>query len=180
MKKIILSIALLGSLAASSFAQKGTVLLYGSVGNSRVSNNGNTINKDFHFSPAIGYQFDDNFTAGITADYNSAGVGTTTTQDAILVGPFLRYAQSLSPIFMVYGQLGAGFGSDNAGTASTGLTNVNLFPAVFVNLKKSFGLNFDFGGFNYDNVRPSGAANPTNYVGFNFGRTMNIGISKNF
>ncbi|MOA63696.1 hypothetical protein D3C78_1895110 [compost metagenome] len=55
----------------------------------------------------------------------------------------------------------------------------SLTPALFINMKRGFGLNFSIGGINYDNL--DGKNDPKqDHFGFNFGKTLNIGISKNF
>ncbi len=54
-----------------------------------------------------------------------------------------------------------------------------LFPAVFINVKDGFGLNFDFGGLSYGSLKPKDGDSRNNF-GLNFGKTINIGISKNF
>ena len=59
----------------------------------------------------------------------------------------------------------------------TGIT-----PALFINMKKGFGLNFSIGGLGYETLNYDISGSDVDYSKFfvNFGKTVNIGISKNF
>jgi hypothetical protein len=186
MKKTILTITLAVAMFGSAFAQKGSILLQGNVGAARTSNGAATptLTTDLQFSPMIGYQFDDNLTAGII--FNSAGERITnngtfiSSNSLFMVGPFVRYSKAVTNLFSVYGQAEGMFGNfsskvGSATSASLGTTGVNVYPAVLMNIKNGFGLNFNFGGLNYSSIEGAG-----NTSGINFGQTMNIGVSKLF
>jgi hypothetical protein len=57
-----------------------------------------------------------------------------------------------------------------------------LFPAVFIDIKNGFGLNFDFGGIEYQSTTQSDLIpkDHTNIFAFTFGQGIIVGISKNF
>ena len=189
MKKIFAGAILTASFFAAQ-AQSGTVILGGDVSYSS-SKQGTGVTEvktqNLNLNPYLGYQFNDNWTAGVVA-----GIGTSTQEQGsneskfndINAGPFLRYTQPVSDIFSLYGQLEGRFGSrksKNNGTTigEANSTTVNLFPAAFINLKNNFGLNFNFGGLTYGSTKPDGGTKSTNF-NINFGRVGAIGISKNF
>jgi hypothetical protein len=173
-------------------AQTGSVLVGGDVDYSSQKVKGTDFKSNsFSFNPYVGYQFNNNWTAGVVAALNSAksenGV-TENKQSSYAAGPFVRYTQPLSNIFSVYGQLEGLFGSYKTKSTTGNVTTttaegnslaVNLFPAVFINLKNNFGLNFNVGGISYGSDNPK-SGNTTNTFNVNFGKTASIGISKNF
>ena len=61
MKKVFIILAL--SIFSFANAQKGTVLVAGSIGFSSVKQT-NSKYENFNFSPKVGYQFNDNWTVG--------------------------------------------------------------------------------------------------------------------
>lgn len=169
---------------------------------------------NFNFSPKLGYQFSDHLTVGLDASIGSSKTETTTTPVAgftnrrteklnlFSVGPFLRYTQSLSDIFSMYADLGIGYQAGKQTTETfNGLTTVSvdekgngiyagITPALFINMKKGFGVNISFGGIRYDSFSFDDRIDPATLTGtrdhkinafnFTFGQTVNIGISKNF
>jgi long-subunit fatty acid transport protein len=197
MKKILLIVFVLVVSLSTVQAQKNTILVYGNIGynsTTEPSSNDKKTN-NFTFSPGIGYQFTDNLTAGIAANIGSGKetttgiLSTTSTSNIFTGGPFVRYAHKLSDLFFVYGQLEGQFGGAklkqtvaNISTETKFKTvDVNLFPAVFINLKNSFGLNFSIGGISYSSFKADDAnAKANTEFNFSFGKSANIGISKNF
>ena len=192
MKKLF-TLSLLAVSFFSSKAQVGSVLVGGDAGLSSQKNTitpfGEQKSTSFNLSPYVGYQFTDNWTAGVKLGYSMAKTTSEPSGDVykannFSAGPFVRYTKNLSDIFSLYGQFDAQFGkgkTKNNGTTtseSSGST-FNLFPAVFVNLKNNFGLNFNFGGISYASAKPGNGSKSTAF-NINFGSTANIGISKNF
>ena len=207
MKKTVLILAL--AITGFANAQKGTILLMGSAGfESSKSDFGPSEDTEnmFTFSPKVGYQFNDNWTVGVEAsvggsksestDFNGASgnfESTSVKNTGIKVGPFVRYTKVLSETFSAYVDMGAGiqsgkvtneiqtvpFGTFSTTTKGDGVY-VGITPAIFINVKKNFGLNFSIGGLGYEtlNVGNNGGDNSRFYL--NFGQTVNIGISKNF
>lgn len=189
MKKIFAGAILSASFFAAQ-AQSGTVILGGDVSYSANKQNAGTFDnktQNLSLNPYLGYQFNDNWTAGVVA-----GIGTSKQEQGpnetkfndIDAGPFVRYTQQVSEIFSLYGQLEGRFGStkSKANGVTTGEaknTAINLFPAAFINLKNNFGLNFNFGGVSYGSNKPEGGTKSTGF-NINFGRVGAIGISKNF
>lgn len=190
MRKLILISALAVGCFAS--AQEGTLLVGGNVGISTTNEEiGGTETKSdaFHFSPRIGYQFTKNWTGGITA---AVGTSTTSTNgieadsNEFKIGPFIRYAQPLgeSGMFAVYGDLDLGYQSTKREvTGSSSKYNgfySQFTPALFINFKNGFGLNFSIGGLGYNSLKNDDSDASTSSFDFNFGQTLSIGISKNF
>jgi hypothetical protein len=191
MKKAIIIAAL--AFVSLANAQKGSVLVAGNIG--YVSQNtGDLKSNYFEFAPKVGYQFSDNMTVGIeTAIGNSTDSDRTGNviaeykRNDFQLGAFLRYSQPLAGVFSIFGDLGVGM-------QSTKLSNnlpfsndvkgdgfyIGLVPAVGVDLKKGFCLNFSIGGLGYDSLKYDGASDATNTFAFTFGKQASIGISKNF
>ncbi|RRB06510.1 outer membrane beta-barrel protein [Larkinella rosea] len=184
MKKVMLSLLVSALSVASVYAQKNTVLVYGSVNaESQKQVNGSKVNS-FNFSPAVGYQFTDNWTAGLALTTGSmkatTSVGGEVKTSSFAVGPFIRYAMPLSDIFALYGQFNADIlSSKTAGVTSNGVRGT-FFPAIGVNMKNGFALNFSFGGLSFASQKPKGASDSMTDFKFNFGSGAGFGISKNF
>ncbi len=201
MKRLFISALALG-MTSFAFAQKGSILVGGDLG-FNFSNNKNTEVKtnSVDFNPMVGYQFTDNWTAGVlgvssfgkTEDVNGS-VTSTAKNNTFGGGLFVRYSKPLSSIFNLYFQAEGTTsvtksetetktGSSSFTTKNDDINNfgVKLYPAVFVNLKDNCGLNFNFGGVNFNSskVDADGAKAITN-TGLTFGKTVNIGITKNF
>ena len=93
------------------------------------------------------------------------------------IGGFVRYSTSFSQLFSFYADLGAGYQNTSLNNAKG--MYASFYPGLFINMKRGFGLNFSIGGIKYDNL--NGKNDPRQErLGFNFGKTLNIGISKNF
>ncbi|KAF2329621.1 outer membrane beta-barrel protein [Flavobacterium ginsenosidimutans] len=195
MKKMLLILAL--SVFGFANAQKGTILVGGNI-----SYNSNKIEREdapaktdaFAFSPKVGYQFHDNWTAGVEFALGSSkstlGEGEGKSKD-YKIGGFVRYTYPLSETFSVFADLGVGYQNQKFKSYESGsLTSTNegkgiytgITPALFINMKKGFGLNFSIGGLGYEtlNYDISGGDVDSSQFYFNFGKTVNIGISKNF
>ncbi|OMQ10975.1 outer membrane beta-barrel protein [[Flexibacter] sp. ATCC 35103] len=193
MKKMLLILAL----ATFSFAnaQKGTILVGGNIGYSSQKNDqpiAESKTNTFEFSPKAGYQFHDNWTVGAEFTIQSSKTnngGAEGKFNAYKYGAFVRYTVPLSETFSVFADLGAGFqnqkdknyqngslvAESNANGLYTGIT-----PALFINMKKGFGLNFSIGGLGYETLSYDNNGADYSKFYFNFGQTLNIGISKNF
>ncbi|MDW8849349.1 outer membrane beta-barrel protein [Flavobacterium sp. MMLR14_040] len=174
MKKFLLALALL--VVTISNAQKGSMLLGGNVGFSS-EKLGNDKSENFEFSPKIGYQFADKWTAGVEGSIATFKNTGSDSAEKYKIGGFVRYATPLSELFSVYADLGAGY--QNASVNNAKGMYVNLTPALFINMKRGFGLNFSIGGVNYDNIDGKNDLRQER-LGFDFGKTFNIGVSKNF
>ncbi|HSZ86618.1 MAG TPA: outer membrane beta-barrel protein [Puia sp.] len=191
MKKIILSVIIVISFALSTKAQTGSILVYGNVGiaSSSSSDNisGGSSSKETNSSLnlGLGYQFNSNWTGGLNFQYayeNSNGV-----LQQYMIDPFIRYAKPISSIFSIYGQFQAGYSrtsfSPNPDNERINGFNAQIFPAVFVNIKNGFGLNFNFGGIQYNSGNEkddAGNSSSSKAFSFTFGQGINFGISKNF
>lgn len=207
MKKSILILAL--AIASLATAQKGTVLVAGSlqIYNYKTNHsNSQNVSNQFSISPKIGYQFDEHWTVGAqvsasklkTENSSSSSVNSityTTNQKEFDAGAFIRYSEPLSELFTLYGDLGAGFRTaktenqlfntldptNNFDESSKGKgIYVGLEPAIQVNIKKRFCLNFGFGGLRYETLKYTNDGGDTKQLYVTFGQSFNIGISKNF
>jgi hypothetical protein len=195
MKRILLAGIIMAGTALTAAAQKGSILLYGDLAFASNKNSAETKYTSFEINPGIGYQFNNNWTAGLdlglsTNKTTPAGTTPTITKsNQFNVGPFVRYTQPLVGPFSFFGQLNASYLSgktkSETGTISTeskydGMA-VNVFPAIQVNVKNNFALNFNFGGIGYQTTKNKAAGSKSNSsFGLTFGQFMNIGISKNF
>jgi hypothetical protein len=201
MKKTLIVLAL--AMVSFANAQKGSILVMGSVGfgsNKSEAGLSETKTNSFNFSPKVGYQVTDNWTFGIDLSFQgdkttnetttlTPGPVVTTTETKttnLSAGVFARYSKPVSELFSIYADLGAGIQNQkttvpsffgNSSVTSDGFY-VGITPAVFINVKKNFGLNVSIGGLGYDTLDTPGGTNSG--FNFNFGQTVNIGISKNF
>jgi hypothetical protein len=211
MKKLIIA----GAIAAFGLvsAQKNTLLVGGDISydsstKKNYSSAGDLKSDNFEFSPRIGYQFSDHFTAGIKfgvgsakQDYNQTIVNgwdfydvvTTIKTNSFTYGVFGRYTLPLSETFSVFGDLdvmmnsskntisyaGGYYDSYTDVTKSTGF-GVAFTPNLFINFKNSFGLNFNVGGIGYQTEKVKDSDIKTNSFGFAFGKGISVGLSKNF
>lgn len=195
MKKMLLILAL--SVFGFANAQKGTILVGGNIGFSSTNRDfqtGKDKNNQFNFSPRVGYQFNDNWTVGgefVVASSKTEYEGITETESKLTnfkAGAFLRYSVPLSEIFSVFADLGAGFQNEKSTTyMETGSSKskgdgiyADITPALFINMKKGFGLNFSIGGLGYEALSYDNNGPDVKRFYFNFGQTINIGVSKNF
>ncbi len=170
-----------------------TILLYGTVGigSTKSADDKPTKVRTITINPGIGYQFNDNWAVGIGIGFFSRNTNNEAadTEDKLTefnAGPFIRYTKPLSNIFNVFGQLDLGFkaknddlnGPDNEKKSSGVYASVT--PAVSVNLKNNFMLNFGFGGLSFTSDKVKDADNAETKFALTFGQQVNIGISKNF
>lgn len=193
MKKILVMAAL--AICSFANAQKGTILVGGNIGYTSDKSefqNGEATASEFSFSPRVGYQFHENWTVGgeFTVSSSNADNGLIEEKyNAFKLGAFVRYSVPLSQTFSVFADMGAGFqnskykeygpGNDFAKSKADGMY-VGVTPALFINMKKGFGLNFSIGGLGYETLSYDNNGPDNSSFYFNFGQTFNIGISKNF
>ncbi|KUJ63657.1 hypothetical protein AR687_00270 [Flavobacteriaceae bacterium CRH] len=174
MKKLLLAVVLFVTTIAS--AQKGSILLSGNVGFAS-EKIGDLKKEGFDFSPKVGYQFTNNWTAGVEGSIMNYKESNTKRVEAYKIGAFTRYSLPLSELFSFYTDLGAGY-QDTTLNDAKGMY-ANITPAIFINVKRGFGLNFSIGGAYYENLCGKGTPRQEN-IGFNFGKSFTLGISKNF
>lgn len=186
MKKAII----IAALAFVSFAnaQKGSVLVAGNIGyNSK--NTGDVKADYFEFAPKVGYQFSDNMTVGVETAVTSEKFTNKDVENKFKLGAFLRYSQPLAGVFSIFGDFGVGMQSSKykdhlvSGAILESKADgfyIGVVPAIGVDLKKGFCLNFSIGGLAYDSLKYDGASDATNTFAFTFGKQASIGISKNF
>ena len=194
MKKAIVLLAL--SLVSIANAQKGSVLVMGSVG--YISEQGDshandTDRKAFSFNPKIGYQFTDNWTVGIESmisndKYEANPNNYLIETNNYSIGSFVRYTEQLGEIFAFYTDLGAGYQNKKSTNSSDSSTTqilkgngfyIGLQPQIRMKIKKIVDLNFGIGGITYNSINYD---NKTTYRGLNInlGQAYYFGISRNF
>ena len=196
MKKLLL--ILVSAVFSFANAQKGTILVSGNVSyNSQKSGDlaSSPQIKNFNFAPKVGYQYNDNWTLGVESSINSYKYGYENSQELnnnrFSLGGFLRYSKPLSEIFTAYADFGGGYQylkywnvSGDTSTLSTTKENgyyIGITPAIYLNLKKNFGLNFNIGGLRYDTLNnTTNNGTDTKSFNFSFGQAFSVGISKNF
>lgn len=196
MKKMLLILAL--AICSYANAQKGSILVMGNVTfNSQKNSSSNLENKQnyFGFQPKVGYQFHENWTAGIEADIRNNKQdfyeGSQYKDRVYGFGGFLRYSKPLGSIFSAYADLGVGYKNrkeTNKNLAGQTYNDSDGFyagitPAIYIDISKGFGLNFNIGGLNYtslSNDYSNGGGDKSESFYFNFGQSFSFGISKNF
>lgn len=180
MKKLLLAAFVFATAAFSAKAQQGSVLLYGNVGlqtQNQHSDGGKQTN--FSIAPGVGYQFNKNWTVGVDLGYSTSKTGDSKALNTFSAGPFIRYSYPLSDIFSIYGQLGAGYKGEKQDTYKASGVYAYVVPAVAINVKNGFALNFSIGGVSFDNMKPKGGDAASSF-GLTFGQGFTFGVSKNF
>ena len=175
--RYLLLISGLVSGAWSVSAQPNTLLVYGNgLINSQRLPTGNTYS--YAFAPGVGYQWDKNWTAGLNLDFTQSNVNTPITSTAF--GPFVRYTIPLAGPFVFYGQLNTNYIHSNLDGVRYQGVQAMLFPAIGVDLKNSFALNFAVGSISFSSQGAIGG--PGTLSNFNFGIASGagFGLSKNF
>jgi len=192
MKKMLLILAL--AMVSFANAQKGTILVGGNIGYSSEKIEraiGEFKTNTFEFSPKVGYQFHDNWTVGAEFTIQSSKTNNGEAEskfNGYKYGAFVRYSVPLNETFSVFADLGAGFQNQKTKTDEGTITTtqkadgmyVGVTPALFINMKKGFGLNFSIGGLGYETLSYDASNTDYSKFNFNFGKTVNIGVSKNF
>lgn len=183
MKKVLVILAL--AMFSFANAQKGTVLVAGSVSYNSVTV-GDADSNSFEFAPKVGYQFSDSTTLGLQTSIGSAKDNGDDKYSTFKLGAFLRYSVPLEGVFSFFTDFGVGMQSYKDNPNGPGLDEkgngfyLNAVPAIGVNMKKGFCLNFSIGGLGYDSMKTDGAPDAVNSFGITFGKQASIGISKNF
>lgn len=187
MRKIIIACSF-ALLSANLNAQKNTVLVYGNI--AYTDFNAEEIHRSLETNTGTGYQFNKNWTAGLSFSYNNQTQRGQQQQlvyktSSITAGPFMRYTHTVSSLFWVYGQIEGGYASIKYHKSSSQINSArrngfyaSLFPALFMNIKNSFGLNFNIGGINYTQNKFS--ESKIRQFNFTLGKSVSIGVSKNF
>ncbi|MCP2029278.1 hypothetical protein L1276_004462 [Flavobacterium sp. HSC-32F16] len=174
MKKLLAAVVLF--ITTVGTAQKNSILLGGNVGFTS-EKIGESKLDNFEFSPLVGYQFADHWTAGVQGSIKNTKTASLDKTEKYKIGGFVRYSTPLYEMFSFYADLGAGYQNTSLNNAKG--IYAGFDPGLFINMKNGFGLNFSIGGINYDNL--DGKNDPRQQrLGFDFGKTLNIGISKNF
>jgi opacity protein-like surface antigen len=178
MKKIILSALFIGGAATAVNAQAN-------------KDDGGNKNFRFNINPGVGYQFNDNWTVGVTGSFGTNRAKPKGAKDwgytnEYSAGAFMRYTLPLSKIFLFYSQLDALYIGASSGTTGTGVkppsTNgfrASLTPAIAIMVHQGFALNFGFGGVDFTTQKVSGANSSDNSFNLTWGTQVNIGVSKN-
>src|SRR5258705_971895 len=109
MKKVLVAALALVSLTQAAKAQKGSVLLYGNLNVTSTKDENDSKSSEFSVAPGIGYQFNDNWTAGVNLGVNGSkdeinNSGNYNKTSGFAAGPFIRYTKTLGNIFSIYGQ----------------------------------------------------------------------------
>lgn len=167
-------------LSRAVMAQNSTLLVYGSIDITSSKASTGVKSNAFSFSPGVGYQFNAHWTTGANWAVRSTKTGEPEIKtSSFSAGPFIRYAYPLSDIFAVYGQFNANYLTGKSGGIKSNGFSAQIFPAIGVNLKNGFALNFNFGSLGIVNSKPKSGATATNFT-FSFGSGAGFGVSKNF
>jgi hypothetical protein len=193
MKRLILALLTAGTVVTSANAQEPrSILLYGNVDFSQNKTPAEVTNTMWNASPSVGYQFNRNWTVGLTMswgqDATKSAAGIRTTQNMYGVGPFARYSHYIgrSETFFWFGQADiwytGGYTTSEGNPATAKHTGVTMraFPALGINVGRAVCLNFNVGGISFVNDKQEKADNANNTFGFSFGQQVGFGISKNF
>lgn len=174
MKKLLLLVALF--VVTVSNAQKGSIFLGGNVGYAS-DKIGDSKSTSFEFAPRVGYQFANNWGAGVEGSIQNIDTDGLPKTERYKIGGFLRYITPLTETFAFYADLGAGYQTYSVNDAKG--MYATFTPNLSINVKRGLALNFSIGGINYDNLDGNNDPRQERFS-FDFGKSFNIGISKNF
>ncbi|MCW3120678.1 MAG: hypothetical protein JWQ38_170 [Flavipsychrobacter sp.] len=192
MKKLILALLAMGTLATANAQEPHSILLYGdaTLKTERLP----ALNKttDWDANIGIGYQFNHNWTLGLKVMWGQKATksvaGVNITDNLYKVGPFARYSHYIrkSETFFWYTQMdfdyAGGYRTNDGNPATfkhTGIY-VGIYPALGINVGRGLCLNFSIGGLDYSTDKQQSATNSDNTFNFTFGNQAHVGISKNF
>lgn len=195
MKKAIYLLALaLGATAMTASAQKNTVLVYGNLGLGTGINSTDDKSTDFGLNLGVGYQFNHNWTVGLTGGYDTwrtkaNGATDWGFTDNYKFGPFVRYTQPVNKIFALWlqGEF-TGFGGYSGTTANRTRTGkfvgsqAMVYPGLSIFFKNTWALNFTVGGLGFKTqkaVIPGVTSASSNSFGLTIGDQVNAGVSVN-
>ena len=192
MRKLILALLAMGTIATANAQEPKSILLYGDA--TLATNRDATLYKTTNWdaAPGIGYQFNHNWTLGLMISWGQNATkdssGVKNTDNLYKVGPFVRYSHYIrkSEIFFLYYQLdfdyAGGYHTNEGNPATFKHTGIytGFYPAVGVNIGRGLALNFSIGGINYATDKVQDATYSTNTFNFTFGHQANVGLSKNF
>lgn len=176
MKKISI-IALFAILGSYTYAQSNSLLVAGSIGYKSEPHEEHT-RSTFTFTPKVGYQFNNHWTAGLYSNYNMTKHGDEDATSSFAIGPFLRYTKSFNDVFGFYTDFSGGYKSNTA-TEKNGY-ELGLTPAVYANIGKLFALTLSMGGINYSTLNSTGDEVKTFNLDLFNSIVPRIGIQKNF
>jgi len=192
MRKLILALLAMGTIATANAQEPKSILLYGDV-NLNTDRQASLLKiTDWNASPGVGYQFNHNWTLGLNvswgqhAEKDSAGIRVT--DNMYRVGPFVRYSRYIrkSETFFWFAQwdfnYAGGYTTSEGNPAFAKHTGIwtRLFPALGINVGRGLALNFNVGGLSYSSDKFENATYSRNEFNLNFGRQFNFGLSKNF
>lgn len=180
MKKLLFLLLIIFVSVSFAQAQKKSILVTGSAyfTQQRYEVGGKNIN--WGISPGIGYGISKDLTLGINLGYGQSRQSYNAQTSNFSIQPFLRYTRPLSSIFSLYGEVESGLRHYTGSNVRDQTEFIFSFtPAIEMNLKNNFALNFSLGGFNYTRGKSHGSSTYS-LVDFNFGSGVSIGISKRF
>ena len=192
MKKLILALLAVGTIATANAQEPKSILLYGDATLSTVRTDSLNKYTNWDANIGIGYQFNHNWTLGLKVMWGQYAtkdsMGTKNTDNFYSVGPFARYSHYIrkSETFFWYGQFDFDYQGGyhtNEGNPATNKHSgiyVGVYPALGINVGRGLCLNFNVGGLNYATDKLQDATYSTNTFNFTFGHMVNFGISKNF
>lgn len=191
MKKLLLSIALLGGVIFTSQAQtdKGDFILGGNVSFNTIKTDAPGANSAYDFSiiPNVGYFVGDNIAVGTGIGYQASRLDEASAfgkTEAFVIAPFGRYYTPISNNFKFFGQLSVpmAFGNVKAidenldtgsKTGSSTSIGVALSPGLVYFPSNKIGLEFAINGLSYNNYSiEDGDGNDireSSYDSFSFG-----------
>jgi len=192
MKKLILALLAVGSVATANAQEPRSILVYGNVGLHQTRLATLQKNTNWNASPGVGYQFNHNWTIGGNISWGQDAVkdasGSKMTTNNYGAGAFARYSQYIrrSEIFFWFAQYDfsyVGAYTTNDGNPATNKSNgieTRLFPALGINVGRGMALNFSVGGLSYRTTKGDQATYSVNQLDLTFGNQANFGLSKNF
>ena len=177
MKKILMTVVA----AFAAVSMNAQMYVGGSVGFQSVTPEVGDGETSLKLLPEIGFQFDENWGAGVQIGYISDkaqayGLGA---ESAFVFAPYARYTALKFKSVNVFFDGGIDYmQSKNAKVTSFG---IGIKPGVAINLNEKLSFVTHFGFLGYEAINPDGDNNNTTNIGLDLdGRNLTFGLYYNF
>ena len=174
MKKFLMTLVAAFAVAMSANAQ---VYVGGGFGIHGVDNGGSTITT-YKFIPEVGYNFNDDWAAGIALGWEGANKRNTKT---LGVKPYVRYTFFHTKYVNLFVDGGLGYTHTYNNGNDADLWSVGAYPGVTVNLSKKLSFVTHFGFLGWQQNKDNNTSSKSSKYGVDLdGNNLTFGLYFNF
>lgn len=185
-KSLLLAAALLLASVATQAQHKMWVSGSAGVSSSKTDQDNADPFVNANFSPAFGYNLNENLTIGLALNYSTSKANDENKSSEFNVNPFVRYSKTVSDKVVLYGEGDIMFGSkketvndvDNDGISTFG---IGIAPGIQYLFSDRWSINADIGILSYDSENDKDSEVKTNTLNFGLDFTsLNLGLNYHF